>query len=163
MKILIFGFKSAGKTTFGKLISSQLNLPFYDLDELILKEFETHTSIRTLFYTLGEVRFRQIESEILLKLLEIEQGVVSLGGGSLDSIANLNLLKSFPIRIYLNLEFSELAKRVGLEVDYPYRHSLLEIYQERGKKFEELQTLEVKISNQPIWEILKAIFLKIYG
>ena len=37
MRIFLIGFMGSGKTTWGRLISEKIGLPFFDLDEIIEK------------------------------------------------------------------------------------------------------------------------------
>jgi len=39
MNIILIGYRCTGKTSVGKSISERFQLPFYDTDELIRKEY----------------------------------------------------------------------------------------------------------------------------
>ena len=66
--IILIGFMGSGKTTFGKWIAANKKMEFVDTDELIEKE--NGITISDIFASKGEVYFRNLETEMLNKLLE---------------------------------------------------------------------------------------------
>ena len=79
-KNLVFlGMMGSGKSSIGNLVSKKLNLPFIDIDSLIVEC--AGMSIFQIFEKKGEDYFRNLEKKITLKSLNSEQKVVSLGGG----------------------------------------------------------------------------------
>ena len=81
MKIILVGYMASGKSTIGKLISEALQIPFYDLDDLI--ETNLHLKINTIFEQKGELFFRKKEREILIDFLNTtENYILALGGGT---------------------------------------------------------------------------------
>ena len=79
MNIFIVGPMGSGKSTVGKIISSELFLTFYDTDAEI--ESRTGASIDWIFDLEGEDGFRKRESKILEELAELNSIVLSTGGG----------------------------------------------------------------------------------
>ena len=65
-RIILIGFMGAGKTTLGKELANQLNLPFLDSDALI--EERTASTVSSIFLNYGELHFRQLEKEIIEQL-----------------------------------------------------------------------------------------------
>ena len=63
MKIYLVGFMGAGKTTVGRELASRIEVPFFDLDELIASAEKL--SIKELFEQKGEPYFRKREHELL--------------------------------------------------------------------------------------------------
>ena len=53
----------AGKTTVGKALAKELDLPFYDLDWYI--ETRMHKKVKEIFDEQGEEGFRRIERNML--------------------------------------------------------------------------------------------------
>ena len=81
----------AGKTTVGKALSKELNIPFYDLDWYI--ESRRHKTVPQLFSEVGEEGFRKIEYNMLHEVAEFEDVVISCGGGTpcfFDNMAYMN-------------------------------------------------------------------------
>ena len=65
--VTIAGAPSVGKSTVGKVLSLALNAEFIDLDEEI--EQATGCSISTIFKDKGEEYFRNIEKNIIHKIV----------------------------------------------------------------------------------------------
>lgn len=79
-RILLLGFRCAGKTTISKKLSKIMNVPLIDIDEEIEKEQgKTITQITNN----GENwwSFRRLELEKLKKVLKLNNVIISCGGG----------------------------------------------------------------------------------
>ena len=80
-KNLVFlGMMGSGKSSIGNLVSQKKNLPFIDIDNLIIKA--AGMSISEIFEKKGEKYFRGLEEKISLKNLKEDNSVISLGGGA---------------------------------------------------------------------------------
>ena len=79
--ICIIGLMGSGKSMIGKDLSKFLKLKFYDTDKEI--EIKTNKSISAIFKEEGESYFRSIEEKICVNLLNKNNCVISLGGGSI--------------------------------------------------------------------------------
>ena len=76
-KNLVFlGMMGSGKSSIGNLVSKKLNLPFIDMDNLIIES--AGMSISEIFEKKGEVYFRNLEEKITLRSLKKIRNVVSL-------------------------------------------------------------------------------------
>ncbi len=84
MKIILIGPPGSGKSSVGKELANLMNLRHIDTDSLI--ETKVGKRIADIFLEDGESKFREIEREVVLDSLNLENAVISLGGGSiLDS------------------------------------------------------------------------------
>ena len=63
--ITLIGMMGTGKTKFGNLVAHELNHSFYDSDVLIEKKFSL--TIRDIFTIHGEIFFRKVEKEKLIR------------------------------------------------------------------------------------------------
>lgn len=112
--IVLMGFMGSGKTTVGRLVASLMNLPFVDLDAVIVEE--KGQSIADIFADEGETAFRKKESSALAKILDrSESHVISLGGGTPCFNDNMNLIVECSITFYLRLGVGRLASRLSLD------------------------------------------------
>ena len=100
----------SGKSSIGKLVSKELDLPFIDIDSLIVKN--TGMSISEIFEKNGENYFRQLEEKITLKCLKTIKNVVSLGGGGFINAKIRKEILSNHISFWLNWDESVLIKRI---------------------------------------------------
>jgi len=102
-----------GKTTIGELLSRRLGWQFEDLDLRI--QACVGATIQEIFSNHGETRFRQIERESLLELInEIASNptVAALGGGTFVQPENRSFLKqlAFPT-VFLDADVEDLWQR----------------------------------------------------
>src|SRR5271169_1108903 len=81
MKIYFIGFMGTGKTYSGKQLSQKLNIPFFDLDEEIVKH--DGKSINEIFTENGEEYFRLLEKDVLHIITEYNESfIMACGGGT---------------------------------------------------------------------------------
>ncbi len=116
MNVILFGFKSCGKTTFGKLLSERLSRPFIDTDAMIEEEYfllkGEHISCREIHMKVGEEGFRSLETQALASLQNVQNCIIAVGGGMILHRTNLELLEKMGHLIYLSLDKETLKKRV---------------------------------------------------
>jgi shikimate kinase len=112
--IYLVGFMGSGKSTVGNLLADSIGWPFADLDRDI--EAASRSDIPTLFETLGEPGFREIEAAALDKRVRaVKSGrplVLALGGGAYVQPANAELMDSNGITIWLDAPFETIQARV---------------------------------------------------
>jgi len=109
--VFLVGFMGAGKSTVGKLVASDLGLPFVDLDERI--EAAEGRPVAEIFAGEGEPYFRAVESRVLRDLAEEPDSVVACGGGVILDDANRAMLKRLGTVVYLEVTAGEALARVG--------------------------------------------------
>ena len=104
---------ASGKSTVGKVLHQLLDYDYFDLDNLIEKNY--NTSIETIFKTKGEIYFREIERKSLEKIMRKKKNlIVSLGGGTpcyfdtIDFLNSFNGTKTFFLKSSINTIFKRL-------------------------------------------------------
>lgn len=109
-RIILIGFMGAGKTTLGKELANQLNLPFLDSDALI--EERTASTVSSIFLNYGELHFRQLEKEIIEQLPQKSSFVLAVGGGLPCFNEMMKVLNILGTTIYLKHDVTTLSKRL---------------------------------------------------
>ena len=110
-KNLVFlGMMGSGKSSIGNLVSKKLDLPFIDIDELIIRN--TGMNISEIFEKKGERYFRYLEEKITLKCLKKAKNVVSLGGGGFINNKIRKEVLTNHFSFWLNWDELILIKRV---------------------------------------------------
>ena len=110
-KNLVFlGMMGSGKSSIGNLVSRKLNLPFIDIDSLIVES--TGMSISEIFEKKGENYFRNLEEKITLKCLKKIKNVISLGGGGFINTKIRKEILSNHFSFWLNWDDSILIRRI---------------------------------------------------
>jgi shikimate kinase len=97
--IVLVGMMGVGKTSIGKLLSSETILPFYDSDNEV--ELLLDLSISDIFKKYGENYFREKEGEIFESLINKAQSVIASGGGSFINQKTQEKIKKKCISIWL--------------------------------------------------------------
>jgi shikimate kinase len=102
VKLYIIGFSSAGKSTLAKSLADRWSIPYWDTDEIFIKEYSEN--IADYVRSHGWPAFRKAESDILLKTQKLiptsesfhfdssaavqYRGIVACGGGIVESETN---------------------------------------------------------------------------
>ena len=108
--VCLMGLMGSGKTIIGKELSNILKIKFYDTDKEIEKD--TGENIVNIFNNYGEKYFRKIEKKICLKLLNFENCIISLGGGSVINSEIRKSISENSFSIYLKVKNDVLKKRL---------------------------------------------------
>lgn len=115
--IVLTGFMGAGKTAVGKELAGLLDMRLIDLDSEIEKA--EHMTINEIFKQFGEKKFREIETEMIKKVANNENIIISTGGGAVMKQENIDLLKKTGIIIYLMATPETILQRTGKNSDRP--------------------------------------------
>ncbi len=110
--VFIYGPPGVGKSTIGKLLAVQYNLPFIDLDDEITQLAEK--SIARIFAEDGEETFRSLEQQRLSEIILDKPGIVSLGGGALLNDHNRKLVNENGPVVFLSASKQVLLHRLSL-------------------------------------------------
>lgn len=102
----------SGKTTVGLKLSRRLGYGFVDLDQLFEARF--HTSIPIFFAHYGEEAFRILERQVLHNTEEMEDAVISTGGGTACQFDNMEWMNAHGLTIYLQMNPETLLQRAAV-------------------------------------------------
>lgn len=127
---------ASGKSTIGPILANTLGWNFLDLDKLVEKE--AGKSIKKIFEEEGEEYFRKLETQTLRKTNDLENYIIALGGGTIVSDINLEIIKSSGYLIYLESSPEETYKRLRFKRDRP---ALLFNGEEEPSKIEFLEKI----------------------
>lgn len=118
MHISLIGLPGSGKSTIGRHLAKLWKLEFVDTDHVI--EQRLGCSITTFFAEHGEAAFRDIESQVLLQLLQhTTPSVLSTGGGAVLREQNRRALKTFSTVFYLQSLPEDIARRLRNDTTRP--------------------------------------------
>jgi shikimate kinase / 3-dehydroquinate synthase len=142
MVAVLVGFMGAGKTTVGHIIAERLGQPFVDSDVLI--EQRLGRTVRDIFMTEGEARFRELEQATVAGLVRGQEAVVALGGGAVEDPRTRAVLRNARV-VYLRVSYEEALSRVQGDEYRPLLHrpDLDEVYKRRLPIYEDLSVFTI--------------------
>lgn len=108
--ITLIGHMGCGKSTIGKLLSSKLNIDFYDTDEELEKSL--NKTIYQIFLSEGEKIFREYELDVVNKLLSKKNCVIATGGGAFIYDKTREKILNKSTSLWLRTDLEVLYKRV---------------------------------------------------
>jgi len=117
MNILLTGFMGAGKTTIGRKLAKLLEYSFIDTDTEI--EEDQGCSVNEIFKYGGEECFRDMETRLLKKLMNVQNSVIATGGGIVLREQNQVILQKIGKRVYLKVPQAELLQRLKNDRERP--------------------------------------------
>lgn len=179
MNLILYGFKSCGKTTLGQSFSKWMDCAFYDTDHLVESLYQLKTgqciSVREIFKSEGEVYFRKLESQTLPLLTHVRNSIIAVGGGFVLDPFNRQSLKQLGKLVYLKVEKKIIQKRIFsterrdwpifLDANHP-EESFEQIFKKRSLTYEQILTHKLIVEDQKedseIFNELKTLWIE-YG
>ncbi|REL33333.1 shikimate kinase [Rhodohalobacter sp. SW132] len=108
--LFLCGMMGSGKSTAGRKLADRLDAPFLDLDAQIVRE--AGMEIPQIFEEKGEEWFRNLERTLLIRESQQFNGVMALGGGSLQNQRVVDHLKVYGWLVFLNVPKSVILERL---------------------------------------------------
>ena len=115
-KIYLIGYMGCGKTAIGKRLSFATKIPFYDMDNEIVKKMGM--PIPQIFEVYGEEYFRKLETDFLRSFRD-EFCIISTGGGVPMRRENREIMRKTGLVFFLNAPFRDIWRRVATDRNRP--------------------------------------------
>ena len=146
--IVLVGVPGAGKTTVGKLLANNLGIDFFDSDQVI--ESRAGKSVSDIFTQDGEPAFRKLEHDVIVELLDSNNVVLALGGGSLGNDETRAKVKD-ATTVWLVAGLAQAVDRVGMNRNRPLllgnvRGQLADLMAAREPFYKEVAAIAVDTS-----------------
>ena len=109
--LILVGLMGAGKSAVGRIVASQLGIPFIDSDHE--SERVSRMTITELFAAYGEEEFRALETRVMKRLLKGGPRVVSTGGGAFINERTRRHIKRGGLSVWLKADLDVLWERVN--------------------------------------------------
>ena len=110
MNIALIGFRGAGKTTIGKLLAKKLDKKFISTDEEM--ENKTKMSAEKFAKKYGLEKFREIESEVIELISDLDECIFDTGSGIIMRNENIINLKKNGLIVLLTADAKATANRL---------------------------------------------------
>jgi len=114
-RILLIGFRGAGKSTLGALLAQNLNWQYVSTD-LILEQ-RHQKKIAEMVKESGWKSFREAEHSIIQDIEDRYNVVIDCGGGVIEREDNMDLLKTDSLIIWVDAKLEDLRKRISKNLD----------------------------------------------
>lgn len=162
--LILFGYKSSGKTHFGRLLSQELECSFIDTDQLIEELYEKKyfkkLNCREISIKISAEGFRLLETTVIESLKEVSNTIISVGGGAVLNPENCLMLKKHGKLIYLEVDKETIRQRI-FENEIPSfldpkdpDGSFERMYEERKAIYSTISTFKVNLLKKTDRQIL---------
>lgn len=108
--VVLIGMMGAGKTAIGKALAARIGVAFRDSDQAL--EDAANMTIPEIFERDGEAFFREKEAQIIARLLELEPGILSTGGGAFLQSQTREVIAARGFAVWLKADLDILWQRV---------------------------------------------------
>jgi len=109
-RIYLIGFMGAGKSTVGRKLASLLGYKSLDLDDVFEKKYKINIS--HFFDKYNESLFRRLELKLLETTFEMDNIVISTGGGTPCFFDSIDKMNEHGITVYLKMPVDALVNRL---------------------------------------------------
>ena len=164
--IVIIGFMGSGKTRVGKKLAKDLELPFVDVDKVIVKKM--NLSVREIFQKFGEPFYRALETMVIKEMIhDKEKKVISLGSGLPLQEQNAQFINKLGTVIYLKGSYETLKKRLEGSSKDPILdgdnrdEKIKKLLKQRGPIYEKFADIPVVTGVKPFEELGQEIEQKL--
>ena len=171
MNIIFIGFKNCGKTTVGQTLAKKVHCQFLDTDLLLqnLYNIENNTdfSVPEIYRQEGEVEFRNWEARVITSLQEIDNTIISTGGGIVLHPDNIPTLKKMGKVVYLQVSSEELLKRQKMTrvpsflAEQNPQDSFMQMYTFREPLYIAAADYIIDVNYQHTAEVVEELLLKV--
>lgn len=171
-RIFIIGYRATGKTITGKKLSMDLNISFFDLDEIIVKK--QGQNIQDIVKNYGWDYFRNLERDHLKDFMNLNESfVLSCGGGAVlhgdlwKNIKNAFViwLKAEPQKIFERIINDPVTKaqRPSLDETLSLEDEIIQKLEERTPLYQKFSDMIIETDYLHVDEIVNKIKEAIYG
>lgn len=99
-----------GKSTVGKKLARILEWEYFDTDVYFEKKYKV--KISTFFNKYDEILFRKLENEILHETKQLQNVIVSTGGGMPCYMDSMDFINKNGISVYLKMNKASIFQRL---------------------------------------------------
>ena len=137
--IYLIGMMGSGKSVVGEKVAAKLSMEHIDIDSEV--EYANQMDIQNIFETMGEGKFREMESAFFIEKAKQHNQIFSTGGGIVLNDGCCDILKNKGTTFFLKADckvllnrINEISKRPLLDVKNPIE-SLSLIWEQRKELY----------------------------
>ncbi|MCD8009957.1 MAG: shikimate kinase [Lachnospiraceae bacterium] len=160
--LFFIGFMGSGKTTISAAFSKRFSRNLIEADDIIVER--AGMSVKDIFATQGEEAFRDMETQLCRELVELNDYVVSCGGGMPVRPQNVEYMKKNGFVVLLEARPETILDRVKgsderpilnghMNVDY-----IAELQQKRANAYRSAADIVVQTDGKSVDEIVEEVY-----
>ncbi|SDB04479.1 shikimate kinase [Pseudobutyrivibrio sp. YE44] len=163
--IFLIGFMGTGKSSIASYIGEHFGMSVVEMDETI--EANEKMSIKDIFAEKGEAYFRNLETDLLRKIGQGDNTVVSCGGGVPMREENIKVMKESGVTVLLTAEPEIIYKRVCKSNNRPLLNDnmsveyIADLLGQRREKYEKAADFSVTTDDRDKRDIAQEIIHRI--
>lgn len=134
LNLCFIGMPFSGKTTFAQNLSAKTGKTFFDSDIILKDENLSLSKLLSLGFSVSD--YREYEKSVIETLATLSNSIISTGGGIIEDIDNVNILKQKGLIIFIDTPLDILEKRI--KNDRPLvkdKNDLKKLYEQRYDKY----------------------------
>ncbi len=151
MNIVLIGYRGTGKSTVGKVLAKKLKRLLIPVDELIVKK--ACMGIPEIVEKRGWDNFRDLESEMIEEISNIQNCIIDCGGGVILRAENVENLKRHGKCFLLKADIDTIISRIQGDANRPalkegmsFREEQEKVLKEREPKYKAAADVEIDTS-----------------
>lgn len=109
-RIYLVGYMGAGKTTTARRLANRLGWEVVDTDDLFEEKYKI--SVCDFFHKYDEPLYRKLESEVLKETENLENVVISTGGGTACYFDNMEWMNQHGLTVFLRISEKAVVDRL---------------------------------------------------
>ena len=162
---MLIGFMGAGKTTVSRELSKMTGRREIDMDAYIVDR--EGMAIKDIFDKYGEEYFRKKETESLLEIMDMDELIVSCGGGVVVKDENVEHMKNRGVIVLLTATPQTILERVKNSTDRPILNGnmniefITELMNKRKDRYLSVADVIVETDDKSVFDICTEIMDKI--
>ena len=141
--LVLVGLMGSGKSAVGKQTAKKLGLNYTDSDQKIVSD--AGISITEIFELAGEAKFREMEFQVITKLILSKPQIIATGGGAFCFPQTARLLLTKTLVVWLKAAPETLLARIGSTKSRPLLNNdnplatLAKLNKERARHYQKAQ------------------------
>ena len=148
MNIVLIGYRGTGKSVVAEILSKALRMKRIGMDAEIVNQ--AGLSIPEIVEKYGWDRFRNIETEVAVKVSQLDGVIADTGGGVIERPENIEALKKNGVIFWLKASVEVIVARIESGTERPaltegksFTEEVAEVLEKRTQKYSSAAQYEI--------------------
>ena len=152
MNIVLIGYRGTGKSSVGTILGNRLGMDCVGMDTRIVEN--AGMSIPEIVEKYGWAGFRDMESEVVRQLCQLDHLVIDTGGGVIERPENIEALRANGFVFWLKASVNTIIARIQEDTQRPaltsgktFTEEVEEVLKQRIPKYKMAAQFEIDTDN----------------